>query len=138
MSRSEYQDDWDGGDVPPDFYRRAVKNALTSKRGQSFLRELADTLDAMPEKRLIDFQIVDDKSNFCALGTIMAKRGIDHTQFILTDADAIGKSLRIAPCVVREIEWVNDEAGPVTETEENRWIRVREWVAKQIKTETAS
>jgi hypothetical protein len=51
MSRSGYSDDCD------DQWRHimwwgAVTSSIRGKRGQAFLREMRDALDAMPEKRL--------------------------------------------------------------------------------------
>ncbi len=51
MSRSGYSDDLDQGDL--NRWRGAVASAIRGKRGQSFLRELLASLDAMPRKELI-------------------------------------------------------------------------------------
>lgn len=52
MSRSGYAD-WCDDNWAMIRWRGAVASAVRGKRGQAFLRELATTLDAMPEKRLI-------------------------------------------------------------------------------------
>ena len=53
MSRSGLVED-DGDDpLAHGRWRGAVKSAINGKRGQQFLRELADALDAMPEKVLV-------------------------------------------------------------------------------------
>lgn len=50
MSRSGYCDDGENGWATI-CWRGAVKSALRGKRGQSFLLELAEAMDAMPTKR---------------------------------------------------------------------------------------
>lgn len=48
MSRSGYSND--GENIA--MWRGQVASAIRGKRGQAFLRELVEALDAMPEKRL--------------------------------------------------------------------------------------
>ena len=66
MSRSGYSDDCDTW--PLICWRGAVASALRGKRGQQFLIELRDALDAMPEKRLIAEQLQDGTGCHCTLG----------------------------------------------------------------------
>ena len=55
MSRSGYSDDYEGLGL----YRQTVENALRGKRGQAFLRELLEALDALDEKKLIEGYLKD-------------------------------------------------------------------------------
>lgn len=125
------------------------------------LRELLAALDAMPEKRLIARELHAD-GDFCALGVVGAARGIDMEKLDPEDWEAVAEAFGIAPCMVREIVFENDESidefdwidvelvGPVRphhpdfgrnirtvrvpaqRAEERRWRHMREWVASQI------
>ncbi|KGX48418.1 hypothetical protein [Burkholderia pseudomallei] len=70
MSRSGYSDDGDNWSVIR--WRGAVNSAIKGARGQEFLRDLAATLDAMPDKRLIDNEFRNSNGEFCALGVLGA------------------------------------------------------------------
>ena len=52
------------------------------------------------------------------------------------DPDGIAKAFGIAPTLVREIEFQNDDdfrySYSRNETPEQRWARVREWVVEQL------
>lgn len=58
MSRSGYNDDYDGDGFPLALYRENVDRAIRGRRGQVFLRDLVEALDALPEKRLISDDLV--------------------------------------------------------------------------------
>lgn len=47
------------------------------------------------------------------------------------DPWGIAKAFDIAPALVQEIEWMNDE-GIYARSPEERWARVRAWVVEQI------
>ena len=131
MSRSGYTDDGEGIE---ELWRRTVINALRGKRGQRALRELLAALDAMPTKALIAEEF-EYEGQFCTLGTLCHAKGIDMSEIDPEDqehAENVAVKLNIAPCMVQEIEYMNDEWGPYTETPEQRWERMRAWVASQI------
>lgn len=135
MSRAGYCEDEGDDPLALHRWRRAVDMALNGKRGQAFLRELLEALDVMPEKRLIADALRKGEGEYCALGVIGAKRGINLDAIDPDDAENIHVPFGIANAMAREIEWVNDEAGPHVQTPEQRWSRVRAWVARQIKGE---
>jgi hypothetical protein len=102
-------------------------------------------MDAMPVKRLIEGELEYD-GEVCTLGVITRARGIDTSKLKFNDGDdeyyVIGrlkKELNIAECMVRELMWVNDDAydsyyfSMLAETPEARWVRVRKWVAREIR-----
>lgn len=145
MSRSGYTDDY-GDDDPLALgrYRQAVKRAIEGKRGQAFLRELAAAMDAMPVKELIAHELVDADGACCTIGVVCKARGI-----VLTDGyvrtidedcpDEVGALVGIAASMAAEIEFVNDECGPmwngergVGEAPAERWQRMRRWVAGKV------
>lgn len=134
MSRSGYSDECED-DWALICWRGAVTSALRGTRGQQFLRELANALDAMPEKVLIAESFHDtEDGGFCTLGTVGAARGIDMKDFIDLERNEVGEIFGIAPAMAAEIMFENDEGGPWSgETPNQRWQRMRNWVQSQIR-----
>ena len=142
MSRSGYTDDYDDPDYNNalELYRGNVDRAVAGKRGQALLREMAEALDAMPEKKLIE-EALEYNGQHCALGIVGAKRGIDFSKIQDDAPEQVARAFGIATCLAAEIAYINDDAGPWVgphghvETPEERWKRVRAWVGNQIKKE---
>ena len=143
MSRSGYYDSL-GEDDPLALgrWRSAVRNALGGRRGQAFLAEMLVALDALPEKRLITSELETNlggmpfhrgRGDVCALGAVGSARKIDMILIDPDDAEVVADTFGIADAMSREITWVNDEAGSYRETPEQRFERVRAWVAEHIK-----
>lgn len=131
MSRSGYCDDLEQRDLA--MYRGRVMSAIRGKRGQAFLIELRDALDAMPEKRLIPHELVDEDGEVCALGAVGKKRQIPNLDKIDPEAhDQLSNTFNVAECLIREIEFENDEQNYGT-TPEKRWEYMRRWVDRHIK-----
>lgn len=150
MSRSGYTDD--NGDYKQwrlIMYRGAVKSAFRGARGQAFLKELRDALDAMPVKELIAQSFKVEDGAVCALGAVGARRGLDMTKHNSADDDyddgegaaSAAHELGIAEAMAREIVWTNDEGSRGYRTEDGkwrderpdeRWARVRMWVWRKI------
>jgi hypothetical protein len=130
VSRSGLYED-DGGD-PLGFgrFRGRVASAMRGKRGQAALRELLAALDAMPNKRLIRENLVAD-GEYCTLGVLGAARGLPMDDLDPEDYDRVAEAFGIAPVMVQEIEFMNDE-GPSRTTPEERWRDMRQWVASKI------
>ena len=127
MNRSGYSDDCEFLDL----YRANVDRAIAGKRGQAFLRELAAVMDAMPAKRLIRGGLIDETGGVCAFGAVCQARGVKINS--LYDAEDIARVLGLAYPLAAEIMWVNDWR---LETLEQRWTRVRKWVADNCHEET--
>lgn len=142
MSRHEYCDcdDLDQQDMA--MWRGRVMSAIRGRRGQQLLRDLRDALDAMPEKRLIAGSL-QNTDGVCALGSVCVYRNlnIDDLKFDGDEDDDplwtnehLSERLNIAECLVREVEYENDEfAG----SPEERWEYMRKWVDRHIKPEPA-
>lgn len=137
MSRSGYSDDVDQWQLI--MYRGRVASATRGQRGQRLLRDLLAALDAMPEKALVagDFQ---RGQNVCALGAVAKARGVDNGQLDAAiengDYGFIARQFDVATCLVNEIMFENDDdfcGGWRNEKPEARWLRMRTWVASQIK-----
>ncbi len=136
MSRSGYSQDLDQWDLIR--WRGAVASAIRGRRGQAFLRELAGVLDAMPERRLIGSDLVKD-GEVCTLGAIAVARNVDLGDIDLEGDwdfqhhDILATRLGIAPALVQEIEHENDEGWYGSETPEQRWVRMRAWVGRELR-----
>jgi hypothetical protein len=137
MSRSGYSDDLDP--LALGRWRQAVKRAIEGKRGQAFLHEMASALDAMPVKELIAGEVVRDSAHVCAIGSVALVRGIDVSELDIHDGEEVGAALGIARALACEIAYENDECGPsrwqapAGETPAQRWQRMRDWVAKNLR-----
>lgn len=116
MSRSGYTDDY--GDEDPlamGRWRAAVNSAINGKRGQAALRETLAALDAMPAKALVGESLVTADGEYCTLGALGAARGLDMARVDPEDWDAVAELFGIAPAMVREIVYENDEGTSTAE-----------------------
>lgn len=131
MSRSNYSDDCENWEMI--CWRGAVASATKGKRGQTLFREMIAALDAMPEKKLIASELVDSGGGVCALGCLGKARGVKMDDLDPCESKIISERFNIADALAREIAYENDEGGfQRRETPEQRWMRMREWVSKQI------
>lgn len=145
MSRSGYNEAGDCEQWDLIRWRGAVHSALNGKRGQDFLKEMLAALDALPEKKLIKHDLIDD-GGVCAIGSVGVYRGTDMSDLNPEFSDGIAEAFGIADALVREIEYINDEDYfpgygkrlQPDEEPEARWIRVRTWVEKWIIPEPTS
>jgi len=127
----------DAGDCEHyNLYRGTVTRILRSKRGQAFLKELAAAMDAMPEKVLIASELINDEGDCCAIGVICKAHDIDVQKIDYEEPEQVGAAVGIARQMAAEIEFENDE-GVWQETPDQRWQRMRRWVAAHIKDATA-
>jgi hypothetical protein len=140
MSRHGYNEDCDS-EWAAICWRGAVTSATRGKRGQAFLKEMLAALDALPEKKLVSEELVTEKGAVCAIGSVMVKRGIDVSNIDPEDPERIAHVMGIAPALVQEIEYINDEAWSWNYelqrreemTDEKRFDLVRRWIIDQIK-----
>ena len=133
VSRSGYSDDLETWALI--CWRGAVKKAITGSRGQALLREMLIALDAMPAKRLISRDLIKE-GEVCALGAVAAARGLDVSAVDPEDRDTVAGVFNIAPALAAEIVYENDETW-TGETPEERYARMREWVAANLKQEVS-
>ena len=134
MSRSGYSDDLEQWDLIR--WRGAVKSALRGARGQAFLREMLVALDALPDKKLIEGELVDDydPAAVCAIGAVSRARGLDVTGVDPQDRETVACKFGIAEAMAAEIVYENDEGAGYwsNETAEQRYSRMRKWVEASI------
>ena len=130
MSRSGYVEDYDYDQWQMIKWRGQVAGTMRGKRGQAFLNELIDALDAMPEKRLIAGHLIQDGA-VCAIGSVGIRRGIDMSEIDPDDYHRLVDVFGIPHQLVREIEYENDESNCAM-TPEQRWQRMRSWAIEQL------
>jgi len=130
MSRSGYSDDGEYNLM--NLWGNIVDRSIKGKRGQAFLRELAQAMDAMSAKRLIANDLVTETGEVCAIGVVCKARGLKTEDVDVYDRYAVGNLVNIAPTLAAEIEYHNDECGRHDETPEQRWARMRNWVDNQL------
>lgn len=132
MSRSGYSDDcWEDGTGW--LYRGAVDRALRGARGQAFLQEMLEAMAALPEPKLIEFELQDPEGSCCAIGSVGRARGIDMSNLDPEDADSVARVFGIAPAMAREIVYENDaEYRAGNETPEQRFERMRRWIESEL------
>jgi len=128
MSRSGYSDDCENLGL----WRQAVDRAIRGKRGQAFMREMAAAMDTMPTKALVAGEVVRDAAHVCALGSVAIARGMDVANLDIEDGESVGEAFGVAKALACEVAYMNDECGPVNETEEDRWQRMRRWVDQRL------
>jgi hypothetical protein len=68
VSRSGYIDDIDDWQMIK--WRGQVASAIRGRRGQKFLTDLYNALEALPEKRLIKHELKDETGEVCAIGAL--------------------------------------------------------------------
>lgn len=142
MSRSGYSEECDGWDLIR--WRGAVASAIRGEYGQSFLRAALVALDEMPEKRLVTSALVTPEGECCTMGAVALRYGRNTKSVDPFERDEVAELFGIAPALAAEIAYENDEHSTtwkmvngrhtlVNETDEERWTRMRAWVASQIK-----
>jgi len=135
MSRSGYSDD--GENIA--MWRGQVASAIRGRRGQAFLVEVVEALDALSEKKLITDALEADGA-VCAIGSVGLRRGVNMAPLDPDEPEPIAKAFGIARQLVQEIEYENDErqwryehGKSRRETPEERWQRMRDWAVSHIK-----
>jgi hypothetical protein len=135
MSRSGYSDDYCDDGNAGYLYRGAVESAIRGRRGQAFLKEMLAALDALPEKKLIAGELVEQDGAVCAMGAVAKVRGLDMKGIDPEDAEKVALTFGIAEAMAREVAFENDDdwGASSTETPEHRFQRMHKWVESQIR-----
>lgn len=58
-----------------------------------------------------------------------------HTNPTWESTECMAKELDVAPGLAREVVYINDDCGGRSETDAERWKRVRKWAADQLLSE---
>ena len=137
MSRSNYTEDCSGWELIR--WRGAVNSSINGKRGQAFLREALAALDALPEKWLEESVLVSP-TGCCTMGAVAKSRGLDTSNIDPFEREDVANALGIAEALAAEIAYENDSNErywpPRSETPEQRFVRMRAWLVKHIKSES--
>lgn len=133
MGRSGYSEDLDNWDLIK--WRGQVASAIRGRRGQRFLVDLIEALDALPKQELITEELVTEEGEVCALGAVAKARGIDVGSLDPYDFEVVAKLLNIATPMAQEVFYLNDEYGFRVETPHQRWQRIRNWALEHYRTE---
>ena len=130
--RSGYSDDLDPWDLIR--WRGAVASAIRGRRGQAFLRELRDALDALPEPRLGADALQSTDGAVCALGSVGLRRGLDLSVIDPEDRHAVAHAFGIAEALAAEIMFENDEdfCSRREDSAARRFQRMRAWVTAHL------
>jgi hypothetical protein len=142
MSRSGYSECDDGSDWGLIRWRGAVASAIRGKRGQAFLKEMVQAMDALPEPRLVAEVLQEDEQEgaVCAIGSVGRARGVDMSKIDVEDRESIAAHFGISEALAAEIMYENDENAPWSlkreETPEERFQRVRAWALRHLRPET--
>lgn len=137
MSRSGYSDDYDYDQWAMIRWRGAVTSAIRGARGQAMFRELLAALDGMEPKRLITGDLVKE-GDVCALGALGVARGLSMDDIDPDDRKMVAGRFGIPEALAAEVLYVNDEWGCYGQTPEDRFRKMRQWVAEQIKPDTSA
>ncbi len=132
MSRSNYSDDGENVGL----WRANVERTMQGKRGQAFLREMGDALDAMPVKELIAHDFIDESGCVCAMGAVAHARKLDVDNLDPYEPDDVAEALGISSMLAQEIAYQNDEHMSMigaAETPAQRWERMRSWVREHVR-----
>jgi hypothetical protein len=123
MSRAGYHevDDCDHDEYLRQMgWQANVRRCIAGRKGQAFLWELYQALEALPRQELITGALVNNEGCACALGAVALKRGVEIPEWMRKAseddeideyefADAMGPMLGIKDMLAREIMYVNDE-----------------------------
>lgn len=129
MSRSGYIEEFDNN-IHLINWRGAVASAIRGRRGQAFLREMREALNALPIKRLIAHEL-EAAGEVCAVGAVGRARGVDMSRIDPEDNDTIAKTFGVARALACEVMYLNDEY--YYSSPEERYVNLRRWVDKNIK-----
>jgi len=131
MSRSGYSEDCEYLEL----YRANVDRSIGGKRGQAFLREMIESLDAMPQRELAEVIFVDeDSGECCALGAVALSRGVENPgRLNYEDPQEAGYVLGIPWMIACEVAHENDDGALGPETPSERWVRMRVWAQEHLK-----
>lgn len=133
MSRSGYSDECENLNL----WRANVDRTIAGKRGQAFLRELVESLEAMPQKRLITEELRAENGEVCAIGAVGLKRGVDMATIDPSNPEEVAPAFGISTMLAQEIVWENDERR-TSQTPEERWERMHKWAKEHLQSPSDS
>lgn len=126
------------------FFRSSLERAIKAKSGQRILREMAEILLAMPERKLAYGAIATEAGEVCAVGAYARAKGADLTPYVDCDDDygqgtiSLGRKVGMLKPLAEQLAWLNDYYEPPYASfrgfsDEQRWQKIYEWVTSQVK-----
>ena len=117
--------------------RGRVASATRGRRGQSFLKAALSALDKMPDKRLAGGTFGVRNGCMCFMtsiatetGRASAFTGVDLSYGDEAVCEKLAGAFDVAPVLIQELVWDNDEYPYANESE--RWRGMRNRVAASI------
>src|SRR5271169_5049168 len=95
-------------EIKYELWRANLRRTMQSERGQAFLQELLEALDALPQKRLIQGAMQQGRE-VCALGAVGLKRRINLGGLDSRNHDELAAAFGISSMLVQEIAYWNDQ-----------------------------
>lgn len=124
MSRAGYHEADGEDDLAIYGYQANVRRCIAGRRGQAFMWELYQALEAIPSRELITRALVDTSTGaMCSLGAVAVQRKLAIPAELCTTgapddepddyefAEAMGPMFGIKDMLAREIMYENDECG---------------------------
>ena len=110
-----------------------VSAEADEKHAQSWVKMFGDaaSADRYREHHVKPRTAEYREGDVCALGALGRVRGLDMSELDPDEPEGVSAAFDIASPLAREIVYLNDECG-YRETPEQRWTRMRAWVASQI------
>ncbi len=135
MSRSGFSeiDEWDQETIlAMGRTKGRITSATRGRRGQAFLRLALSALDRMEDKRLAGGTFgVGDAGCMCLMSSVATETGRASVLSDLDPWDGEGACFRlaeafdVAPVLVQDLVWDNDENAPRDPAKRWEWMRAR-------------
>lgn len=115
-----------------DLWQANCERSMRGKRGQEELRELRESLLALPDKRLILGALEDEEGGVCAIGAYGKRKGLDLSKFeVDSDTDEVGIAGGMPPLVAWKVVEMNDLLLDHL-TAEKRYEQMLSWVDSML------
>jgi hypothetical protein len=140
MTRLHYYDD-DSDPSQEGLAAGALRSAIRGERGQRFIRDLVQALDALPLPDLAAGALEDEETGCpCAFGAVRRFRGADavplwfHPMEEDVTPDNLAKPFNVSKTLAWAVVQVNEDGmiGNDEETRRLRWKRVRDWAVRRL------
>jgi hypothetical protein len=140
MTRLYYDDD-DSDPSQEGLAAGALCSAIRGKRGQRFIRDLVQALDALPLPELAAGALEDEETGCCcAFGAVRRFRGADavplwfHPMEEDMTPDNLAEPFNVSETLAWAVVQANEDGmtGNDESTRRRRWKQVRYWAVRQL------
>jgi hypothetical protein len=139
MTRLYYDDDLDPS--REGLVAGALRSAVRGKRGQRFIRDLVQALDALPSPELAAGALEDEDTECCcAFGAVRRFRGSDAVPLWFDPMeedltpDHLAEPFNVSETLAWAVVQVNEDGmtGNDVSTRRHRWNVVKDWAIRQL------